>query len=253
MELVFKIVIIGILLLTTICALFFIIFIDAKLLFWYIIDKKNIRNKVIREFTKDNQEIILLGTLHHMHYQLPEYSFQHLKAVLDNYQPDLLLVESRQEEINQGNLADGPLEMFLLHMYAKELGIPVQGIDWFSYKESKPGSTNKQRDQHIHNKILNQSQGYSKVLVAVGATHMLIETKLLIKQEYQKNSLSKEQCDALFFTTEISCNFPDNTKEYIEFRIKREEKILKSDKLTLVWQKVIQRTIGDLQKFMIKL
>lgn len=76
--------------------LFFWIVIDAKLLFWYMVDKKNIKYRLIRVFRKDDQEIFLLGSLHHMHKNLPDFGFQHLKAVLLNINPDVLLIESRQ-------------------------------------------------------------------------------------------------------------------------------------------------------------
>jgi len=137
---------------------------------------------------------LLLGTFHHLHYQLPDFCFQHLKAVVKNYQPDLLLIESRQEELDVLNLADGPLEMFYIHMYARELGIVVKGVDWFSYSESKPGSTNKQRDKRINDNILKEVKGYSKVLIVIGATHMLMETKMLPKFGFKKQKITFSPC-----------------------------------------------------------
>lgn len=182
---IMEIFIITVAILTVFIVLFFVVFIDAKLIFWYIIDKKGIRNRLLKKYEQDCKIIYLLGSLHHMHNNLPDFGYHHLKAVLINLKPELLLIESRQEEIDIGNFADGPLEMFYLHMAAKELGIPVKGVDWFSYTKSKPGGTNSTRDSKMNKNILKYSEGYSKTRVVVGATHMLIESKRLSKLGYK--------------------------------------------------------------------
>ncbi|WP_204524435.1 hypothetical protein [Clostridium coskatii] len=39
------------------------------------------------------------------------YSYLNLKSVIENLRPDLLLIESRPEQLKNGNFADGPGEM----------------------------------------------------------------------------------------------------------------------------------------------
>jgi len=248
-----KIFLIIFLVIIILISLFFIVVVDAKLLFWYIVDKKNIRYKVVREFTNKKQKILILGTLHYMHHNLPNYSFYHLKAVLENVKPDLLLIESRQEEINIGNLADGPLEMFYLHMIAKELNIPVRGVDWFSFNETKPGTTNKLRDKVITENIMKESKEYTNILVAIGATHMLVESKRLTKIGYDRQKLTRTQLDSLFETKDTTFSFPDNTREYIKFRIERETAALTTRELPKKWKEVLENSIKSLGIFINKL
>ncbi len=243
---VFLIVVTAIALLIT---LFFMIFIDAKLIFWYLVDKKGIRKRLIKKYEKNNQEIYLLGSLHHMHNGLPNFGYQHLKAVLMNLNPDVLLIESRQEEIETGNVADGPLEMFYLHMAAKDKGIPVKGVDWFSYTETKPGGTNKTRDNQISKNILRYSKGYKKVLIVVGATHMLIESKRFKKLGYKSSKIEQTQLNSIFKTNETTHVFPETTIKFLDIRISRENEILKIKDLDNKWRIATTRVIEDLERF----
>jgi hypothetical protein len=226
---------------------------DSPLIFWYIFDKKNLRFRMMRKLTHEDKEIYILGSLHHMHYHLPDYSFQHLKAVLTNLKPDILLIESRQEELEKGNLADGPIEMFYLHMAARDLNIPVKGVDWFSYEDSKPATTNKKRDHMIIQNIINSSKGHNKVLVVVGATHMLVETKMLKKSGYKRVDLSLDFKNSLYSNIDIDLVFPKDTIKYINRRIEIEKNKLQSQAINETWRNATQRVILDLENFINKI
>lgn len=233
--------------------LFFIIFDDSQLIFWYVFNKKNLKFKMLTRLVKEEEEIYILGSLHHMHYNLPDYSFQHLKAVLTNLKPDILLIESRQEELEKGNYADGPIEMYYLHMAARDLNIPVKGVDWFSYEDSKPGTTNKKRDNVITQNIINSSKGHNKVLVVVGATHMLVETKMLKQKGYKIDTLDLEDKQYLFSNSDKDLIFPRDTIKYINKRIKIEKDKLQSQAMKEIWRNATQRVILDLENFINKI
>jgi hypothetical protein len=233
--------------------LFFIIFDDSQLIFWYIFDKKNLKFKMLRKLVKEDKEIYILGSLHQMHYHLTDFNFQHLKVVLTNLKPDILLVESRQEELEKGNYADGPIEMFYIHMAARDLNIPVKGVDWFSYNESKPGTTNKKRDYIITQNIINSSKGQNKVLVVVGATHMLVGTKMLKQKGYKIDTLDLEDKQYLFSNSDKDLIFPRDTIKYVNKRIKIEKDKLQSQAMKETWQNATQRVILDLENFINKI
>jgi len=233
--------------------MFFIIFDDSQLIFWYLFNKKNLKFKMLRRLVKEDKEVFILGSLHHMHYSLPDYSFQHLKAVLTNLKPDILLIESRQEELDNHNYADGPIEMFYLHMAAKDLNIPVNGVDWFSYKESKPGTTNKKRDQIITQNIIDKSKDHKKVLVIIGATHMLVGTKMLKQKGYKIDGLDLEDKQSLFSNSDKNFIFPRDTIEYVNKKIKIEKDKLQSQTMNEIWQNATQRVILDLESFIKKI
>jgi len=61
--------------------------------------------------TGHGQTVYLLGTIHGNHLRSEAYSLWHIQAVVQNLKPDLLLVESRPEELAKGNWGDGPIEM----------------------------------------------------------------------------------------------------------------------------------------------
>ncbi len=208
---------------------------------------------MLRRLVKEDKEIYILGSLHHMHYNLPDYSFQHLKVVLTNLKPDILLIESRQEELAKGNYADGPIEMFYLHMAALALNIPVKGIDWFTYENSKPGTTNKKRDQMITTNIIDKSKDHKKVLVIIGATHMLVETKMLKQKGYKLDSLDLEDKQSLFSNSDKDLIFPRETIKYINKRIKIEKANLQSQAMSDIWQNATKRVILDLENFITKI
>jgi hypothetical protein len=233
--------------------LFFVIFDDSSLIFWYIFDKKNLKLRMLRKLVKEDKETYILGSLHHMHYHLLDFNFQHLKAVLTNLKPDILLVESRQEELEKGNFADGPIEMYYLHMAARDLNIPVKGVDWFSYNESKPGTTNKKRDQMITQNIISLSKGHNKVLVVIGATHMLVGTKMLRKSGYKRVDLSLEFKNSLYSNIDNELVFPRDTIKYINKRIEIEKDKLQSQAMNEIWRNATQRVILDLENFINKI
>ncbi|MGS0973007.1 MAG: hypothetical protein ACVCEJ_07230 [Candidatus Izemoplasmataceae bacterium] len=230
-------------------AIFFLIFDDAKLIFWYLTSKKNFKYHMIRRYQKGDTVITYLGTMHHMHYTFEDYNFLHLKAVIDNDKPDLLLIESRPEELELGNLADGPIEMFYLHMHALRLGIPVKGIDYFNEETNKPGTTNKVRDKHMLSLIDTSIKNHQQVLLAIGATHMLIHQKYLKRIGYKKVKVTKQEMDELYKHTDKEVLFPKEVIDYTKVRIEREKSFDYKDPK---WIEAKPRIIKSLENFLDK-
>lgn len=83
------------------------------------------------EAAADAAEVVVVGTEHRGHIVKPGYPMHHLEALLRAYHPELVLVEIRPEQLAAGRLEDGPLEMSYMAIVARELRIPVEGIDWF--------------------------------------------------------------------------------------------------------------------------
>ncbi|CAB1240366.1 hypothetical protein ACFHWD_10725 [Clostridium sp. MT-14] len=69
------------------------------------------RDSSFEKYTKGNQNIYFLGTVHFMSLDSKNFSYLNLKAVIENLKPDLLLIESRPEQLTNNNFADGPGEM----------------------------------------------------------------------------------------------------------------------------------------------
>jgi hypothetical protein len=243
-------IICGIVLLVLILiVLFFTIFVDSKLIFWYLINKNTFKNKVIMKYVKDEKEVVFLGTVHDLHFTFEQYGFHHLKAVVKNYKPDVLLVESRQSELEIGNYADGPIEMFYLSMIARKLGIPVFGIDWYDHNSHKPGTTNKLRDNHIFENIVNRIDDYSKPLVIIGATHLLAGNSILKNKGFKKVKHDMTFTKNVYETTNESLVFDKDTIQYVQKRIEREKELLLNPSLDDNWRRATEIQITNLNNF----
>ncbi|XMB85367.1 hypothetical protein RJG79_08030 [Mycoplasmatota bacterium WC44] len=223
--------------------------VDKQLMDWFENDKENMRYNLITKFVEQENEIYMIGSLHGMHFQLENFSFLHLKAALENIQPDLLLLESCQEEIEKGNIADGPPEMLYLHLFAKELGIPVKGIDWTDLENSKPGTTNEKRDKEIVKNIINYSKNIKKVMVVYGASHYLLNLPIFENKDFYKVELTNDEIDSIYSNLDDKFEFHKDTAKYIKIRIEEEKKLLDSDKVSSEWKERIPMLIKELEGF----
>ena len=172
-----------------------------------------------------------------------------MKDSLENIRPDLLLLESCQEEIEKGNIADGPPEMIYLHLFAKDLGIPVKGIDWIDLENSKPGTTNKQRDNEIINNIVNYSKNVKKVMVVYGASHFLLNLPKFENKDFDKIDLTKDEIDIIYSNLDKQFEFHKDTAKYIKIRIEEQKKLLDSDKVSSEFKERIPMIIKELEGF----
>lgn len=75
------------------------------------------------------QDVILTGTVHSRHAQSGLYPLSILLQVIEQVQPDLILLEVSPAELARQHWILAPPEMVLLERYAHRKGIPVQGID----------------------------------------------------------------------------------------------------------------------------
>jgi len=80
--------------------------------------------------------VVFLGTPHGQLVKFAGFHFGHVRSAYDAVSPDLVCVEIRPEAFARGELGDGPLEMTYLTCVARERGVPVEGIDWWT--ESTP-------------------------------------------------------------------------------------------------------------------
>lgn len=227
----------------------FIIFDDLYLIVVFKLRPKTLRNYCFRKLKKENQETYILGTLHGLHLKFPYYTLTHIKAVIENLKPYLVLLESKQSEIERGNLADGPPEMLYSHLNAQKNNIPVKGIDWWLTEEGRPGTTNKKRDDIMVENIIRESKGYQKVLVIIGATHMIIDSKKLKKLGYKKVKFSKAEKDVLYYHKNSNSIYPKGSTNFIEKRIEVSKQDLLDEKMTEQWKDATNRGIKELENF----
>ena len=81
-------------------------------------------------------EYAVVGTIHKFHLIQKNYPLQTLKALVEAYSPDLVLVEIRPSAFKHGHYEDGPFEMAYVTHIAKNKRIPVVPIDWWLAQEA---------------------------------------------------------------------------------------------------------------------
>lgn len=209
----------------------------------------------LRHFFKfantDNQLLFLLGTIHGAHLKSEGYSLLHIRAVIRNLQPDLLLIESRVEEMAKNNLADGPLEMLFAHLTAKTLGIPVMGIDWWKKERLRYfRSSSTAREEHLLQNILSAITSYKRILVITGFSHVLELTKRFPKKGFPQEPFPEEEKEALFNKSATEqLLFPKEMAFYIRKRITIEKNNLLEEDNSRIRRK-LQKIIIALERIL---
>lgn len=145
------------------------------LYFKYVHKESNI---VLLKQENSSQEIYILGTVHEYHFnRLLGYSIVAIQNVIDNIKPDLLLLEVDQNTFDNYEVIKSPIEMIPLWCYAKEYNIAVRGVDWFQVTEdSRSWTTDKNRDDHIFENIVNSIGDEQIVLIILGSRHRIEQT-----------------------------------------------------------------------------
>ena len=184
------------------------------------------RDSLLRRFEKSGSEIYLLGTIHGGHLDTPEYAFTHLEAVLLHLRPERLLVESRPEQVAEGNLGDGPVEMTYMSLVARAEQIPFDGIDWWDENNTSARRTDANRDDRMAQNLMERVPPSGKVLVLVGFSHVSEQARRLRDQGYEEKEIAESDRAALFDTTGVSNRFPAGMAAAIERRIARDESLI---------------------------
>lgn len=87
------------------------------------------------------ENIKILGTIHKLHNENPNYTFNHIKEAIMEFEPDIIALEIRNRDINENN-------EYLINYYPPEMiqikkeyenRITVMGFDWRGEElESEP-------------------------------------------------------------------------------------------------------------------
>jgi hypothetical protein len=81
--------------------------------------------------TAISQKVYLIPALHGLHKTNQQYTYEHLKAVIENINPDVIAVEIRSEDINSDSIylkKNYPYEMWMMRYWFPTAAI--EGFDW---------------------------------------------------------------------------------------------------------------------------
>jgi hypothetical protein len=202
---------------------------------------------VRREDSGTEQDIFLLGTIHGDHLR-STYSLWQIAALVENLKPDLLLVESRPDELARDNLADGPIEMLVASLTARSVGVRFDGIDWWQKADLKPGTSNPSREDHMFQNAQARLPDFQRVLILVGYSHVPELAGRLEKTGYARADFQRADKQRLFIT-KAPTTFTAGTEHYLRKRIDqiRDELATENDP---AWQSALRASLAQREELL---
>lgn len=145
-------------------------------------------------FMSAQQEVYIMGTFHTEHFErYANYSIEEMINAVNNIEPDVVFIEARENSFTEYGVVDGPIDMCIAYSYCSDNNIPVEMIDyWEITNDSKTNTTTTERDDHIHNNIMEKLTDYEnkRILVICGFGHLNAQTERLIEAGGQKQHIS---------------------------------------------------------------
>ena len=142
----------------------------------------------------DEQEVYIMGTFHTEHFKrYANYSIEEMINAVKNIEPDVVFIEARENSYTEYGVVDGPIDMCIAYSYCSDNNIPVEMIDhWEITNDSKTNTTTEERDDQIHNNIVEKLADYDnkRILVICGFGHLHAQTERLMEAGGQKQYIS---------------------------------------------------------------
>jgi hypothetical protein len=170
------------------------------------------------------QTLYLLGSIHGGHP--PDYGLVHLRAVITRLRPDLLLVESRPQEMARGNLGDGPIEALYETLVGRAAGIEVAGIDWWTMNAAHEIDSDA-REDHMAANVRAALAGRRTVLVIVGYSHLQPLADRLAAGGYHAAPFAEAEKERLFDSAGLDGAWPVGMATYVQRRIEADQATLR--------------------------
>lgn len=133
-------------------------------------------NLVSKYTTLKEQTVYTVGTLHNGHFKREQnYSLKDLESLLDNFNPDYIFIEAREETLEDYDVIDGPIEMIYTYSYGLEHDIPVRLIDYWKIDNNIiTNYSDDARDNQIFyniNEKLEEIEEEKNIVILYGASH----------------------------------------------------------------------------------
>ena len=142
----------------------------------------------------DEQQVYIMGTFHTEHFKrYANYSIEEMINAVKNIEPDVVFIEARENSYTEYGVVDGPIDMCIAYSYCSDNNIPVEMIDhWEITNDSKTNTTTEERDDQIHNNIMEKLADYEskRILVICGFGHLSAQTERLMEAGGQKQYIS---------------------------------------------------------------
>ena len=141
----------------------------------------------------EEQEVYIMGKFHTEHFErYANYSIGEMINAIISIEPDVVFIEARENSFTEYGVVDGPIDICVAYSYCFSNNIPVEMIDyWEITNDSKTNTTTDERDDHIHNNIMDKLADYEnkRILVICGFGHLNAQTERLIEVGGQKQHI----------------------------------------------------------------
>ena len=82
-----------------------------------------------------DRQAAVVGTIGKLHMAESRYPLSKLGDVMASFKPDVVLLAMRVDPFREGRYEDASFEMTYVATLAKNRGVPVEAIDWFTERE----------------------------------------------------------------------------------------------------------------------
>lgn len=197
----------------------------------------------------EGQQVWLLGTIHTAHLHTPQYPLWDLTAVLDHLQPDTVLVEGRAGQWAAGNLCDGPIEMGMVALAARNAGVAVHGMDWWQQPDTPAvRRSNEQREDQMYRRIRPHLVP-ERILVVTGFSHVTEFVTRLMADGHQTTTPDDAQLAAAFEHPEPPTGFPVGMTACLQRRIAEDSAALDAES-NADWRTHLGSALAVRQRFL---
>jgi hypothetical protein len=130
------------------------------------------RRALVRLEDDRGRAVTLVGTIHGAHLATPAFGLWHLAGAVDRAAPEIVLVESRAEELARGNTCDGPVEMGFVTLRSRGRGLEVRGVDhWERAAVTGGRHSDDDREEAIASRVLEAIGDHRATIVFTGFSH----------------------------------------------------------------------------------
>lgn len=202
------------------------------------------RRYLVRFEDAEGRTVTLLGTIHTDHLDKPDYSLWHLAAVVERLSPDLLLVESRPEELARDNWCDGPIEMGFASLVARSRGTEVRGMDY--WQKSVGGTivrSSEPREDEMFRRTVEHAASKRAILVLTGFSHVAGFSSRLRQRGFRDVEISPDEKARLLSREGRKEVYPEGFAACLERRIAEDTRELERES-DAEWRVAIARNLA---------
>lgn len=208
------------------------------------------RRTLTRFGNSGGQTVYLVGTIHSAHLDQAEFSLWHLAAVVDHIRPALVLVESRPEELADGNWCDGPVEMGFVSLTAKSLAIDVRGMD--SWQKQAGGTvmrSSDSREDEMFRLAFEQVADRRSAVVFTGFSHVAELSSRLRRHGFHEVEITPSEKRGLLSIDARGRLYPHGLEACLERRIDKDLRELGRE-TDAEWRSATEQNIAVRRRFL---